>query len=419
MQENRTLHYDEAVAICSQLAQRQAAAILGSSNKVETVLLADAAGRVLADAIVADRDQPPFPRSTRDGFAARASDWSLEALPVDGLLRAGELWLQDGPQPGHSVEIMTGAPVPAAVDSVAMVEHVLREQDTVRLPAGRTIHAGENIVAQGAEAKAGDVLVPLGVRIHVHTVAVAASCGYANVSVYRKPRVAVLSTGDELVEVNQKPALQQIRNSNTHTLAALIRALGAEPVLYPPVPDDQELLTKAIAQASAVCDLLLLSGGVSMGKYDLVEPALASLGAQFLFTGIRIQPGKPVVCGELPKPQNIEPLLPFFGLPGNPVSTIVCFNLFVAPVLAALSADRGYTVPFVNAKLAAVTTGKSGLTQFVPAHISQSIQGTTVEAVAWQGSGDLASTARANCFLVIPADAASLDAGAFVTVLLA
>lgn len=416
MQQKTTLHYEEAVAICAQLSAAQQ-----SRETSETVPLANAPGRILAEPIVADRDQPPFPRSTRDGFAARAADWALGALPVDGLLKAGELWPQDsgGLPHGHSVEIMTGAPVPTGADSIAMVEHVLREHDTVRLSAGRTMHAGENMIAKGAEAKEGDVLVPIGMRIHVHTVAVAASCGYANVSVYKKPRVAVLSTGDELVEVDQMPALQQIRNSNTHTLAALIRALGAEPVLYSPVPDEQHLLTKAIAQASSECDLLLLSGGVSMGKYDLVEPALASLGAQFLFTGVRIQPGKPVVCGELPKPQNAGHLLPFFGLPGNPVSTIVCFNLFVAPVLAALTGDLSYGVPFVNARLAAATTGKIGLTQFVPAHINQSMQGATVEAVAWQGSGDLASTARANCFLVIPADAASLDAGAIVTVLLA
>lgn len=406
-QQTGTLSYAQALLACTRLAP--------SLRSKESVPLAQAIGRVLAEPILADRDQPPFARSTRDGFAASAADWSTGPLPVDGLLRAGELWPRPLPQ-GHCLEIMTGAPVPDGADSVAMVEHVSHEDGTARLAAERTLLAGQNIVARGAEAKAGEMLVPAGTRIEAHAVAVAASCGFATLSVYTRPRVAILSTGDELVDIDETPTVQQIRNSNTHTLAALIRALGAEPILYPPVLDEQAALAKAIVQAASASELLLLSGGVSMGKYDLVEPALASLGARFLFTGVRIQPGKPVVYGELPDGLR---QVPFFGLPGNPVSTIVCFKLFVALVLSALAGERNYTAPFANARLSTDASGKTGLTQFLPAHLYTSIQGATVDPVPWQGSGDLASTARANCFLVIPANEDLLHAGAIVTVLLA
>ena len=312
---------------------------------------------------------------------------------------------------------MTGAPVPSDADCVVMVEHAERTGERVMLAAGRHIAAGDNIVPAGAEAKAGTTVLPRGTRLDAHGIAVAAACGYAGVEVYRTPRVAILATGDELVGVDQRPLPHQIRNSNTYTLAAQVRAAGGAPLLAPPVIDDAGALAAAIREAAASCELLVLSGGVSMGQYDLVEPALAALGGTFQFTGARIQPGKPVVFGSF-----AQPALPFFGLPGNPVSTIVCFALFVAPLIAALGGERGYRPPFVQARLAAAVRGKPGLTRFLPARLHYAIEGATVEAIAWQGSGDLASTAQANCFLVapdVPDAAADLPVGATVTVLLA
>ena len=230
--------------------------------------------------------------------------------------------------------------------------------------------------------------------------------------VFKKPRVAIVATGDELVGVEAAPLDHQIRNSNTYTLAAQVRALGGEPLLLLPVADEAGTLREAIRKAASTCDLLLLSGGVSAGKYDLVEPALGALGGVFHFTGAQIQPGKPVVFGAMGA-------LPFFGLPGNPVSTMVCFALFAAPVLAALGGEAGYRVPFVQAVLAREVSSKPALTRFLPAWLAHEIHGSRVEAIAWQGSGDLASTARANCFLVVPPEVDGLAAGAAVSVLLA
>ena len=191
-----------------------------------------------------------------------------------------------------------------------------RTEDLVEIQ--RTVIAGENIVPAGAEAQAGQELLPRGVRLGPAQIALAAAAGKASVKVYRKPRVAILSTGDELVEVAEKPGPSQIRNSNSYSLAALVAECGGEPVQLPIAPDEEGKLTELI-QEGLKADMLLLSGGVSMGKFDLVEQALKSLGAKFFFTGALIQPGKPVVFGEVGA-------IPFFGLPGNPVSVMVTFE---------------------------------------------------------------------------------------------
>ncbi len=408
------LPFHEAFALVRAAADRAA----GAARESEAVALLDSQGRVLALPLLADRDQPPFPRATRDGFAARAAEWALGSLAVTGLLRAGEAWPGGAVSPATCIEIMTGAPVPEGADSVVMVEHAQREGASVTLQPGRTISEGENVVPAGAEAREGTVLVPAGTRMTSHGIAVAASCGHDRVAVVRRPRVAILATGDELVEVDQVPLPHQIRNSNSATLATLVRAMGGEPVLSPPVADAEAALESAIREAAEPCDLLLLSGGVSMGRYDLVEPVLAGLGGTFHFTGALIQPGKPVVFGSLGGSLG-EDGLPFFGLPGNPVSTIVCFALFVAPLLAALGGEPAYTPPFAMARLAEGVRTKPGLTRFLPARLSYALEGATVEPIPWQGSGDLASTAHANCFLVVPPDAPERKAGDVVSVLLA
>ncbi len=405
----KPLSYAEAIAV----VRAQSARSVPGSQAAETLDLLAARGRVLRQPLLADRDQPPFARSTRDGFAGRAAEWAVGSVRVAGLLRAGEVW-GEPVKAGHCVEIMTGAPLPAGADCIVMIEHVEREGGMVQLAAGRTIAAGDNVVPQGAEARQGAVLLPAGTRLNAHGIAVAAACGYARVKVYKRLRVAILSTGDELVDIADTPLPHQIRNSNTYTLAAQVEALGGEALLLPPVADEARALETAIREALQSCDLLLLSGGVSMGKYDLVEPALAALGGVFHFTGARIQPGKPVVFGELEGTG-----LPFFGLPGNPVSTIVCFAVFVAPLLAALCGQGEYTPPFAQARLRHNYEGKAGLTRFLPALLTHDIALPSVEVIAWQGSGDLASTARANCFLVVPEETAGLAAGTTVTVLLA
>jgi molybdopterin molybdotransferase len=394
---------------------------------MERVELGAAAGRVLALAICADRDQPPFDRSTRDGFACRAGDASThEFLPVTGARRAGEA--PGGPLPkGAAWEIMTGAPVPAGADAVVMIEHVETSGGRVRLLPPRIVAHGENIVPQGAQAREGDELLPAGTAIASAQIALAAACGCAALDVFLRPRVAILTTGDELVPVESSPAPGQIRNSNAPMLAAMVAAAGGEPWVLPTAADDALVLDKSLAQA-AEADMLLISGGVSAGKFDLVEPALARAGARFHFTGVRIQPGKPLVFGELPirnarTIQNENGTKCFFGLPGNPISSAVTFLLFAAPVLAALAGSRESGSRFVLARLAAATGrhGKPGLTRFLPASCTfnpPAGQLPEVALVPWQGSGDLAALARSNCFLVVPEEAPSISAGEIVRILL-
>ncbi|MGB9031900.1 MAG: molybdopterin molybdotransferase MoeA, partial [Acidobacteriaceae bacterium] len=227
--------------------------------------------------------------------------------------------------------------------------------------------------------------------------------------VFARPRAAILATGDELVEVAETPLEYQIRNSNSYSLGEQVRAAGGEPVILPIVRDDRAATERAIREAAG-CDLVLLTGGVSMGKFDFVEQALVALGADFFFTGARIQPGKPVVFGKLPSTY-------FFGLPGNPVSTMVTFALFAGPLLRALGGESGSRSRFGMAQLEEEVQVKAGLTRFLPARVESSVRGARVKPVVWQGSGDLAAAAKANGFLVAPETTERLVAGQMVSVL--
>jgi molybdopterin molybdotransferase len=315
---------------------------------------------------------------------------------------------------------MTGAPLPPGADCVVMIEHVELAEGHVQLLPERTIEPGDNFVPRGAEARLGDQLIPPGVLLTYAHIALAASCGRSSLQVFAPPRVAILTTGDELVPIAATPAPGQIRNSNASMLAALVAAAGGEPSIHPTASDNPASLDAALVLA-AQADLLLISGGVSAGKFDLVEPALERLGARFHFTGIRMQPGKPLVFGEVTVANSRT--LPFFGLPGNPVSSAVTFLLFAAPILAALAGSRTSGPRFALAQLAADTDRRArpGLTRFLPAECNFTPGAGNlpqVTLVPWQGSGDLAAQARANCFLVIPEDTANLAAGQIVRILL-
>jgi molybdopterin molybdotransferase len=390
----------------------------------ERVELALAAGRVLAQPLLADRDQPPFTRSTRDGFACRAAEASGHAaLKLVGSTHAGEA--PAGPLPqGAAWEIMTGAPVPEGADAVMMIKHVKNAKGQVRLLPQRSIKAGENIVGQGAQAREGDLLLAAGTAITSAQITLAAACGSASLEVFVRPRVAILATGDELVPVEAAPAPGQIRNSNAPMLAAMVEAAGGEAWVLPTAADTAEALDASLAKA-AEADLLLISGGVSAGKFDLVEPALARAGARFHFTGVRIQPGKPLVFGEMQRrsKKNAQVrALPFFGLPGNPVSSAVTFLLFATPVLAALAGRVDSAPRFALVRLATTADrhGKAGLTRFLPAFCTFGAGGELPEAgfVPWHGSGDLTALARSNCFLMVPEEAHHLEPDAIVQILL-
>jgi molybdopterin molybdotransferase len=384
----------------------------------ERVDLELAAGRVLAAALRADRDQPPFPRSTRDGFACRAAEANKRrSLAIAGMIHAGQP--PAGPLlPGAAWEIMTGAPVPEGADAVEMLEHVERSGDRVRLLPPRKLESGENIVPQGAEARAGDEVLAAGLRLRPQHIALAAACGHATVEVFHRPRVGILTTGDELVSVHGIPAPGQIRNSNGVMLASLVAQAGGEPWILPTAADNDHALDEALRQAVRA-DMLLVTGGVSAGKFDLVEPALARLGARFHFTGVRIQPGKPLVFAEVTLSSKTSKKV--FGLPGNPISSAATFLLFGSRILGALAGNACAGPRFALAQLAKDVKGKPNLTRFVPSFCDFDPSASKlpeVKTVPSQGSGDLMSFSRSNCFLVVPEGTDRLKAGSIVRILL-
>lgn len=381
----------------------------------ELVALLDSVGLILAEPVLADRNLPPFPRATRDGYAVLAAD--LAQLPaklrVISEIKAGTN-VAIKLERGQAAAIMTGAPVPVGADSVVMVEYTSPIGDHVEITKKTAV--GENIVATGAEARRGERLLSPGARLDHAAIALVSSVGKSHLIVYSKPRVAVLATGDELVDIEVPPGPNQIRNSNSYSLAAQIQQAGGEPALLPIAPDDRERLRELITDGLEA-DLLLLTGGVSMGKYDLVEEVLAELRAEFFFTGARIQPGRPIVFGRVAPPSSPEPRY-FFGLPGNPISTMVTFELFVRPALEALAGMSPQKLLFLHAKLKSEIKTKPGLKRFLPAFLSGEFGQAEVELIRWQGSGDMAANARANCYIVIPPDREQIAAGEWVPVLM-
>ncbi len=390
----------------------------------ETLDLLQAAGRVLAEPISADRDIPPFRRSTRDGYAVHSAD--LATLPaklkIIGEIKAGPLQLPSKLNRSETFSIMTGAPVPEGADAVVMVEHTSLTGDSVEITKG--VVPAENIVPQGAEAKVASLLLDRGARLNEAAIALAASVGRSRLQVFARPRVAVLTTGDEIVEIDAKPGPTQIRNSNSYSLAVQIQKAGGEAVLLPIAPDEPRRLRQLIEEGLQ-SDLLIMTGGVSMGRYDLVEQVLAELEAEFFFTGAKIQPGRPVVFGQVPRstgapargasaPQSHKY---FFGLPGNPISTMVTFELFARPILEALAGMSPRPLTFLHARLKSDIRVKTGLTRFLPAILSGKYEDSLVEPVPWQGSGDIAARARANCYVVIPPDREHILAGKWIAIM--
>jgi molybdopterin molybdotransferase len=381
----------------------------------ESAPLREALGRVLAHEICSDRDYPPFDRAIRDGYAVRASDTgSGVRLRCIGELKAG-----DQPAmfagPGTCIQIMTGAPLPDGADAVVMIEHTTRDDEIVQLD--RAVNTGQHVVRRGTEQAAGNTVLATGTRIGFAEMAAAAQVGAATLIVNRKPQIAILSTGDEVVDFASTPSAFQIRNSNSVSLAAQVTLAGGDAVVLGNAKDSLEDLRAKIS-AGLTADTLVLSGGVSMGKYDLVEPVLREFGAEFIFESVAIRPGKPVVFA-LCKGKSFEARAkPVFGLPGNPVSTMVTFELFVRPAIQILSGVAAGHLPLVEAMLTSPLSEKSGLTHFLPAKIVWSEGTPCVSTVKWQGSGDVVAMANANCFLVVPPDRERMEAGERVRVLL-
>lgn len=368
----------------------------------------DALGDVLAREIRSDRDYPPFDRSTRDGYAVHANEAAVGVkLRSIGEIKAGDA-VSEPLAPGTCIQIMTGAAVPPGADAVVMIEFTERNGDEVTFH--RASSPGQNLVPRGSEARMGDLALNSGLRLGYAELAVAAQVGAAEVCCFARPRVAILSTGDEVVPIIETPGPFQIRNSNSVSLAAQVRIAGGEPVVLGNAADRVEDLGEKIERGLNE-DALVLTGGVSMGKYDLVESVLKALGAEFFFDAVAIRPGKPAVFA-------ICHRKPVFGLPGNPVSTMVTFQLFVTPAIDLLSGAEAHPLPLVEARLAQALNERPGLAHFLPARIEWHGAEPQVSALKWQGSGDIAALAGANCFVAVPSEREKIAPGERVSVLL-
>ncbi len=377
----------------------------------ESIDLRDALGRILAEDVVADSDLPPFDRSQMDGYAVRAADveQAPAVLKIVGESAAGRGWHHEM-RPGEAVRIMTGAPVPRGADSVQQVE-LTRESDGA-VEILQPVALGKSIVKQADEIKKNQVVLKAGEKINAGTVAVLASFGYGQVRVGKQPGVAVLATGSELVSVDKKPGPDQIRDSNNLTIGAYATLAGANVELLPLAGDDTSLLKRQISEAAQRSDIVITSGGVSVGVYDFTKAALKELGAEIFFERVRLRPGKPTVFAQLPN----GPL--FFGLPGNPVSVSVTFNLFARVAILSMQRATQTELQSDSAILGKGVKGAMERESYLPATLTTDKAAQLVaEPLKWGGSSDFVAFARATALVVIPQDTNPVEAGTLVRVL--
>jgi molybdopterin molybdotransferase len=379
--------------------------------KVESVALSKASGRVLAEDIVADSDLPPFDRAQMDGYAVRAADVSTTParLRIVGESAAGSGWHHEM-EAGEAVRIMTGAPIPVGADAVQQVELTREIDGNETVEILESVDAGRSIVRRAAEIKAGETVLRAGEDINAAMIATLASFGYAQVKVGRRPRVAVMATGSELVNVDEKPGADQIRDSNNYTITAYATLAGATVECLPLAGDDTEELKRQIRAAAERSDVLITSGGVSMGVYDFTKAALKELGAEIFFERVALRPGKPTVFGRLGNTL-------VFGLPGNPVSVAVTFNLFARAALRVMQGAKQPKLPEETAVLASNLKGSMDRESYLPAVLRTDEQGTLLaEPLKWGGSSDFVAFARATALINVPAGVKTVEKDQLVKV---
>ena len=375
----------------------------------ERVGLAEALGRALAEAVLAPRALPPFDSSEMDGYALRAADARAGGarLPVAFEVYAGSPQPPPLP-PGACCRIFTGAPVPSGADAVEMQEEVSRQGAVARFR--RAAEPGRFVRTAGSDVAQGAVALPAGTVVDAGAVGLAAALGRTELAVHRRPRVGLLATGDELVPVDRPPAPGQIPDSNSHALAAACREAGAVPVLLPFARDERASLRRALAAARGF-DALVSTGGVSVGEKDLVKEALRAAGARLDFWRVAMKPGRPIAFGRWGKTA-------VFGLPGNPASALVTFELFVRPALRRMAGLAGSGRLEVAARLAEPASKPAGLTHFLRARATSRAGVLWVEPLRSQASGDLTSVTGFQALAVLPPDATRLRRGATVQAIL-
>lgn len=380
----------------------------------ERVQLQLALGRVLAQDALARQDQPPFTNSAMDGYAVRAEDLSgasaetPKALPLAGESRAGE----EAPPalaPGRTLRIFTGAPLPEGADAVVMQEDTSREGEEVSFQLAPA--AGAHVRRRGEDLQAGAPILSPGAILGPGEIGLLASQGHAALSVYRRPRVAILSTGDELRDISDPPRPGSIVNSNAYALAAQVEEAGGEPWILPIVPDILEEVIEQV-RTGLSADVLITIGGVSVGDYDLVRKAFDAVGVEPQFWKVAMKPGKPLSFGVFGERLVV-------GLPGNPVSAMVTFEVFVRPGLRRMLGDPAPYRASAEVRLAAAHKHKTGRTELARARLERDEQGQLVAHLhPRQGSGNLTSVSGANALVILPPDQASFAEGETLRALL-
>lgn len=380
----------------------------------EEVDLGEARNRILGEDVVADSDLPPFDRSQMDGYALRATDVSNAParLRIVGESAAGRGWHYKLNE-GEAVRIMTGAPVPDGADSVQQVELTREFDDRTTVEILQPVVTGRSIVTRGSEIKAGQIVLRAGDVIDAAAMAVLASFGYARVKVGQRPRVSIVATGSELVAVGAKPGQDQIRDSNNYSISAYAAADGAVIEQLPLAGDDTALLKRQFAEAAGRSDIVISSGGVSVGAYDFTKAALKELGAEFFFERVALRPGKPIVFARLPKGTIV------FGLPGNPVSVSVTYNLFARTAILAMQGARDTRLQKETAVLETAVKGTPDRECYLPAQLGTSDDGQLkAMPLKWGGSSDFVAFARAKALIIVPKGCVRIEAGAAVRVVL-
>jgi molybdenum cofactor synthesis domain-containing protein len=366
------------------------------SLEPETIDLENSIGRVLAEEIVADMDLPPFDRSQMDGFAVKSVDTENvpAKLKILGESVAGK-GFEGEIKSGETVRIMTGARVPNGADAVQKVENTRGAGENF-VEILETAKPKQNIVKRAGEIKKGERIFTAGERITENMIASIASFGYAKVKVSRKPKAAILSTGSEIVDISQTPEKDQIRNSNSIMLQVFAKKAGAETEVLPIVKDEISSLKSQILKALETNDVLLITGGVSVGDYDFTKPALRELGAEILFEKVSLKPGKPTVFAKIN-----DKLI--FGLPGNPVSSAVTFCLFVRAALLKMQGAENVELKKSTAVVSEKIKGARGRDSYLPVQVATNERGNLiVESVRFSGSSNFIAFAKANALVFVP-----------------
>lgn len=376
---------------------------------VERVGILEATGRVLAEDLVAPWEMPLCDNSAMDGFAVRAADCTIipVSLRVTGYIPAGGD-VTGAVEPGSAIRIMTGAPIPPGCDAVVPVEETEGEDAAVRVVA--PVKTGQHIRFKGEDVDTGETVIPAGTLIQPPEISMLASFGKALVPVFRKARVAILSTGDELIELGEPPVPGKIINSNTLSLAAAVSQCGAEPVIIGIARDDWENHREKLAEGLKA-DALITSAGVSAGDRDLVRDVLAELGVEQLFWKVDMKPGGPTAFG-------MHGAKPVFSLPGNPVSTMVTFELFARPALLRMMGHQRVARPFVKAVLREDAKKKPGKVNFLRVQVTVQDGRFVASTAGDQHTGILRTMVRANGLVLLPRDAAAVPAGSEVDLMI-